>query len=151
MGILNITPDSFYDGGVYESHNSIIKRVKEMIIQGADIIDIGAESSRPGSKKISAAEEIQRLEPVVSIIRKFTDIPISIDSTKSEVIERLIPFDIQIINDISAGEDKDIISLASKYNLYICIMHMQNNPENMQNNPKYQDVVKEIYLFLRKL
>ncbi len=149
MGILNVTPDSFYDGGIYTDEKKVENKVKEMINNGVDIIDIGAESSRPGSVSIDAKEEIQRLKPVVSQIRSFSNIPISIDSTKSEVIQTLLPYDIQIINDISAGKDENIILLASKYNLYICIMHMQNRPENMQDNPTYKNVTNEIYDYLR--
>ena len=150
MGILNITPDSFYDGGLYTDIHTVVNKVKEMINNGVDIIDIGAESSRPGSVTIDAQEEIQRLKPVVSHIRSFSNIPISIDSTKSDVIETLIPYDIQIINDISAGRDEGIILLASKYDLYVCIMHMQNNPENMQNDPQYNNVTSEIFDYLRE-
>ena len=150
MGILNVTPDSFYDGGKYTDEKSIEKKVREMISNGVDIIDIGAESSRPGSMRISSQEEMKRLVPIVEFIRKFTNIPLSIDSVKSEVISALIPYDIQIINDISAGRDENIISIAAKNNLYICIMHMQNNPENMQNDPRYNDVTKDIFNYLKE-
>ena len=148
MVILNVTPDSFYDGGKYTDEKSIEKKVREMISNGVDIIDIGAESSRPGSMRISSQEEMKRLVPIVEFIRKFTNIPLSIDSVKSEVISALIPYDIQIINDISAGRDENIISIAAENNLYICIMHMQNNPENMQNDPRYNNVTKDIFCLL---
>ena len=149
MGILNVTPDSFYDGGKYTEEKSIENKVREMINNGVDIIDIGAESSRPGSKRISVQEELKRLQPAVALIRKFTNIPLSIDSIKSEVISTLIPYDIQIINDISAGSDQNIISIAAKNNLYICIMHMQNNPESMQDDPRYSNVTEEIFDYFK--
>ena len=112
MGVLNITPDSFYDGGKYDDIEKIMLRVKEMIEQGVDIIDIGAESSRPGSKNISAKEETARLLPVVSKIRESYNIPLSIDSTKSEVINELVKYNIQIINDISAISDSNLLNYA---------------------------------------
>ena len=149
MGVLNITPDSFYDGGKYDDITKIMLRVKEIIEQGADIIDIGAESSRPGSKNISAKEEIARLLPVVSKIRKLYTIPLSIDSTKSEVIKKLIKYDIQIINDISAISDSNLLNIIKKQNMYVCLMHMQNSPENMQENPTYDNVISDIILYLK--
>lgn len=149
MGVLNITPDSFYDGGKYNNIKKIILRVKEMIEQGVDIIDIGAESSRPGSKSISTEEEIKRLLPVVSKIRESYNIPLSIDSTKSEVISKLIEYDIQIINDISAISDFNLLNIIKNQNTYICLMHMQNSPENMQENPTYDNVMNDILLYLQ--
>ena len=128
MGILNVTPDSFYDGGKYKNTTEIINRIKQMIEQGVDIIDIGAESTRPGSKAVSLDEELRRLTPVISEIRKFSDIPISIDTTKADVIKELIKYNIQIVNDVSAGSDNEIINLARENQLYISLMHMQKNP-----------------------
>mgnify|MGYP001397152577 FL=1 len=149
MGVLNITPDSFYDGGKYDNIEKIMLRVKEMINQGVDIIDIGAESSRPGSKNISAKEEITRLLPVVSKIRESYNIPLSIDSTKSEVVSELVKYNIQIINDISAISDSRLLNTIKNQNIYVCLMHMQNSPENMQENPIYDNVVSDILLYLQ--
>ena len=149
MGVLNITPDSFYDGGKYDNIEKIMLRVKEMINQGVDIIDIGAESSRPGSKNISAKEEITRLLPVVSKIRESYNIPLSIDSTKSEVVSELVKYNIQIINDISAISDSRLLNIIKNQNIYVCLMHMQNSPENMQENPIYDNVVSDILLYLQ--
>ena len=148
MGILNVTPDSFYDGGKYTNTKSTLARVREMLDQGVDIIDIGAESTRPGSLSVSLDEELSRLIPVVSEIRKISKIPLSIDTTKADVIQELIKYEIQIINDISAGSDNSMIRLAKNNDLHISLMHMQKKPETMQEDPTYSDVVSEIYTYL---
>ena len=150
MGILNVTPDSFYDGGKYINIDATMNRVNEMIKEGVDIIDIGAESTRPGSKPVSFKEELLRLMPVVKKIREKSDIPISIDTTKSEIIRELLNYNIQFINDVSAGSDQSMMMLAKDNNLYISLMHMQKNPETMQEHPTYENVVDEIYFFLKK-
>ena len=111
MGILNVTPDSFFDGGKYLTLDKIMFRVDKMIAEGTDIIDIGGESSRPGSLRISAQEELDRVFPVVSKIRENFDIPLSIDSMKSDVISELLPFKINIINDISSLSDLSLIHI----------------------------------------
>ena len=123
MGILNITPDSFYDGGKYTRLDHVMFRVEQMIAEGMDIIDIGGESSRPGSERISIQEEIDRLLPVVSKIRDNYDIPISIDSMKPDVILELLPYKINIINDISSISDMRFINIIKENNIYICLMH----------------------------
>ena len=148
MGVLNITPDSFYDGGKYTRINNIMHRVEQMINEGMDIIDIGGESSRPGSIRISVQEEIDRLLPVVSKIRENHDIPISIDSMKPDVILELLPYKIEIINDISSISDLRFIDIIKENNIYICLMHMLDNPETMQNNPNYISVVSTVKSYL---
>ena len=150
MGILNVTPDSFYDGGKYINIDATMNRVNEMIKEGVDIIDIGAESTKPGSKPVSFKEELLRLMPVVKKIREKSDIPISIDTTKSEIIRELLNYNIQFINDVSAGSDQSMMMLAKDNNLYISLMHMQKNPETMQEHPTYDNVVDEIHFFLKK-
>ena len=150
MGILNVTPDSFYDGGKYTNMKNTIERVKVMLGQGVDIIDIGAESTRPGSLAVSLDEELSRIIPVISEIRKISDIPISIDTTKADVIRELIRYRIQIINDISAGSDNSMIELAKDNDLYISLMHMQKKPETMQEEPSYENIVREIYSYLEE-
>ncbi|MBH44039.1 MAG: dihydropteroate synthase [Gammaproteobacteria bacterium] len=150
MGILNVTPDSFFDGGLYLKKSKALKRVKKMINDGVDIIDIGAESSRPGSLQISSDEEIARLSPIIREIRNYTDIPISIDTRKSDVIEELLKYKIQLINDISSLSDINLIPLIKKHNLFICLMHMQGNPATMQNNPKYKNIITDISAFFKK-
>ena len=119
MGILNVTPDSFFDGGKYLTLDKIMFRVDKMIAEGTDIIDIGGESSRPGSLRISAQEELDRVFPVVSKIRENFDIPLSIDSMKSDVISELLPFKINIINDISSLSDPKLIDILISSDTYI--------------------------------
>ncbi|MCF8225559.1 MAG: dihydropteroate synthase [Bacteroidales bacterium] len=147
MGILNITPDSFYDGGHYNNPSATLDRAGEMLDQGADIIDVGAVSSRPGASEISDQEEQDRLHPVISLIREnFPDAIISIDTYRSSVVkEMLASYEIDMINDISAGEfDENMIPTIIKSNIPYIIMHMQGNPGNMQDNPVYENVTDEI-------
>ena len=132
MGILNITPDSFYDGGKYTNLDNVMFRVEQMISEGMDIIDIGGD----------------RLLPVVSKIRDNYDIPISIDSMKPDVIFELLPYKINIINDISSISDMRFINIIKENNTYICLMHMLDNPETMQNNPDYSCVVSTVKSYL---
>ncbi len=150
MGILNITPDSFYDGGKHSILDNIIPTVENMISNGADIIDIGGESSRPGSSRVSAQEELDRVSPVVEVIRSHSDIPISIDTMKSDVIKSLLSFNIQIVNDISSLNDEKLLDIIIENNLSLSLMHMQGMPNKMQHNPQYDDVVNDVSLFLKK-
>jgi len=153
MGILNITPDSFYDGGKYISNTQIIDRVQQMINEGCDILDIGAYSSRPGAKDISEKEEINRLTPIIELIKKhFPDIILSIDTFRSVVAEHVIEnFKIEIINDISAGDmDSRMFEVIARHQVPYIMMHMQGTPQNMQNNPKYENVVKEVIRYFAK-
>ena len=153
MGILNITPDSFYDGGKYISNTQIIDRVQQMINEGCDILDIGAYSSRPGAKDISEKEEINRLTPIIELIKKhFPDIILSIDTFRAVVAEYVIQnFNIEIINDISAGDmDSKMFEVIAKHQVPYIMMHMQGTPQNMQNNPKYENVVKEVIRYFAK-
>ena len=149
MGILNVTPDSFFDGGKYSTLDKVMVRVNEMITEGVDIIDIGGESSRPGSDRISIQEELDRILPVVSKIRDNYDIPISIDSMKSDVVEELLPFNINIMNDISSLSDDNFINILKKTDAHICLMHMIKDPSTMQNNPSYKNVTEEVFKYLK--
>lgn len=153
MGILNITPDSFYDGGKYATHTQIIERVQQMINEGCDILDIGAYSSRPGAKDISEKEEINRLTPIIELIKKhFPDIILSIDTFRAVVAEHVIEnFKIEIINDISAGDmDSRMFEVIARHQVPYIMMHMQGTPQNMQDNPKYKNVVKEVIRYFAK-
>ena len=151
MGILNVTPDSFYDGGKYFSPDKAIKHELMMEKQGADIIDIGGESTRPDSKKISVKEEINRIVPTIEELVKKINIPISVDTYKSKVAKKTIDAGASMINDISALRgDKTLVKIVSEYEIPICLMHMKGNPGNMQNNPFYKDLIKEIFLFLKE-
>jgi dihydropteroate synthase len=151
MGIVNITPDSFYDGGVYSSDLQILNRVVQIMEEGGKFIDIGAMSTRPGAKEISLEEELARLIPVVKIVKeRFPDALISVDTYRSQVVQQV--FD-QIgdflVNDISGGTfDNQLFEKIAALNLPILIMHTKGRSEIMQQNPLYTDVVKEVILFL---
>ncbi len=150
MGILNITPDSFSDGGRYFDHHSALKHALHMVESGADIIDIGGESSRPGSEGVSVEEEIKRVLPVIKDLKKKSHIPISIDTTKFEVAEKAIDAGATIINDISGLQsDEKIAELAAKAKSYLILMHMRGKPNDMQNNVEYNDLIGEISRFFK--
>lgn len=147
MGILNITPDSFYDGGRYMEPSEAMDQAGDMIRKGADIIDIGAASSRPGAETIDPKLELERLVPVVENIRKdFPDQIISVDTFSSMVSRELVTaYGVDIINDISAGQtDPEMIPLVAELNVPYIIMHMKGTPANMQHNPSYQNITDEI-------
>ncbi|MBR4689672.1 MAG: dihydropteroate synthase [Bacteroidales bacterium] len=152
MGILNVTPDSFYDGGAYTSERAIAHRLEEMLRQGADIIDVGAYSSRPGADDVSETEEFNRLKKVLQIIKNdFPNILVSIDTFRLSVIEKVLDFyGTVMVNDISGGNfDENMIPFSIQHNLpYVC-MHMQGTPQTMQQNPHYQNVADEILDFFK--
>lgn len=150
MGILNITPDSFSDGGKFLTYDEAILHAQKMFAEGADIIDIGGESSRPGSIPISAQEELDRIMPIIETLQKEMSIPISVDTYKFEVIKEVAKVGVKIINDITALSDESALSIIKKNNLTVCLMHMQNTPQNMQQNPYYKNVVHEVYNFLEQ-
>lgn len=152
MGIINITPDSFFDGGKFTEERIILEKTEEMITNGATVVDIGGASSRPGAQNISPQQEIQRVLPAIRAIRKrFPDIFISIDTYQSEVASIALAEGVDILNDISAGTiDPQILSIAHKSNRPYILMHMQGTPENMQTAPTYEDVVYEVSEFLVK-
>jgi dihydropteroate synthase len=150
MGILNITPDSFSDGGMYLDSNAALKRADKMIEEGVDIIDIGGESTRPGSDTVSADEELKRITPIIEGIKKISDIAISIDTYKPEVMKEVIGMDVAMINDIFALQKPNAIDLIKKSNVGVCIMHMQGTPKTMQLNPTYKNVVSEVISFLEE-
>jgi dihydropteroate synthase len=151
MGILNVTPDSFYDGGKYLTEKSILNRAEEIIAQGGDMIDVGAFSTRPGAKGISAKEELSRLAPAVKAIReKFPQVHLSVDTFQSEVAKAIVnDFGPCIINDISGGTmDDNMFETVADLKVPYILMHIQGTPENMQNHPSYTDVVNEVIFFL---
>lgn len=151
MGILNVTPDSFSDGGHYTSATDIQAWVEKMIGDGADIIDIGGESSRPFAKPVSPTEEASRVLPVIKAIRRQFSIPISIDTTKASIARQAIDEGANIINDISSLRfDKEMAPLVRDTGSPLVIMHMQGTPGNMQKEPKYKDVIGEISSFLEE-
>ncbi len=149
LGILNVTPDSFYDGGRYVEVSAAVMRAKTMAEEGADIIDIGAESSRPGAKAVSEDEEMRRLIPVIEAVRAATDLPISVDTTKARVARRAIEAGVSMVNDISALTfDHDMSHVVAESGAGVVLMHMQGRPQTMQHAPHYHDVVAEVYAFL---
>lgn len=153
MGILNVTPDSFSDGGKYTGMDSALAHAQRMISAGADIIDIGGESTRPGAEPVSTEQQILRVIPVIKAIRKelSATLPISIDTTSSRVAEAALDAGATVINDIFAGvQDAEILSLAAKRNAPIILMHIKGQPDNMQDAPFYQDVVSEVLSTLQE-
>ncbi len=146
MGILNITPDSFFDGGIYSNEEAIISQVEKMLTDGATFIDIGAYSSRPGAKHISEEEELTRIVPVIQLlVKEFPNIIISIDTFRSTIAEQCIKNGASIINDISAGSmDAEMFSIIAKLQVPYIIMHMQGSPQNMQQNPTYTNITQEV-------
>ena len=154
MGILNVTPDSFYDGGMYTSEKETIKRAQKILEQGGKIIDIGAYSSRPGAKDITSEEELERLIPILKIIKKeFPDSLVSVDTFRSEIVKRTFDMGIDMVNDISGGSlDAEMFKTISELKLPYVLMHMKGNPQNMQLKPEYKDVTAEvIYYFSEKI
>jgi dihydropteroate synthase len=152
MGILNVTPDSFSDGGKYTDINDALRQVERMLAEGVDIIDIGGESTRPGSISVVATDQIQRVIPVITAIRQQlkSTVLISIDTTSSEVANAGLEAGANIINDVSAGqEDESILALAAQTDVPIILMHSQGSPKTMQDNPYYDDVVSEVISALK--
>jgi len=151
MGVLNVTSDSFSDGGKYLSADKAVKHALSMEKQGADIIDIGGESTRPGAKAITLDEEMRRVIPVIEELVGKTNVPISIDTYKSKIVEKALDAGACMVNDVTALEaDKRLVNIVAEYEIPICLMHMKGNPRNMQINPTYNDVVEEICLFLKE-
>ena len=149
MGILNVTPDSFSDGGKYLEKNTAINHALEMMDQGADIIDIGGESTRPFSDPVSLKEEISRVVPVIEGIRKESDVCISIDTTKSQVATAALNSGASVINDVSAMEvDPLMVDVALKFDCPLIIMHMKGTPKNMQDDPQYESLISDIKDYL---
>lgn len=154
MGILNITPDSFYDGGMYKDEISILNQTEKMLVDGATFIDVGAYSSRPGAAEVSEEEELKRIVPVIELlIKKFPDIIISVDTFRSKVAKETISLGAAIINDISGGNlDSKMYETIAKLKVPYILMHMAGTPKTMQNNPTYEDVTKDlIYFFSEKI
>lgn len=151
MGILNLTPDSFYDGGRYRTEKEILKRVEQMIEEGADIIDIGGESTRPGSDRVSVEEELRRTIPYLRKIRDLFDIPLSIDTYKAKVAKEAIEAGAEMVNDISGLRfDPEMAEVISSKNASVVLMHIKGTPKNMQDNPFYESLMDEIISYLRK-
>ncbi|WP_158135121.1 dihydropteroate synthase [Vibrio navarrensis] len=150
MGILNVTPDSFSDGGQFTHLGAALRQVEKLIQAGATIIDIGGESTRPGAPEVSLEEELNRVIPVVKAIRASSDVWISVDTSKAEVMRQAIEAGADLINDIRALQEPGALEIAAKAQVPICLMHMQGQPRSMQHSPNYQDVLREVGEFLRE-
>ncbi|MGB5711818.1 MAG: dihydropteroate synthase [Waterburya sp.] len=150
MGILNVTPDSFSDGGEFDTVETALVQAREMIAHGVDIIDIGGESTRPNAAEISVEEELQRVVPVIQQLRQESSIPISIDTTKAIVAQKAIAAGADIVNDISAATfDEEMLTMVAQLNVPLILMHIRGTPKTMQSLTDYQDVVAEVAEFLK--
>lgn len=150
MGVLNVTPDSFSDGGLFFDIEKAIGRAKEMIEEGADIIDIGGESTKPGSEEVFEEEELRRVIPVIEQLVKEVTVPISIDTYKPKVAQEALTRGVSILNDITGLRNDELIKIAAQYKVPVVIMHMKGTPKDMQKNPVYEDVVEEIREFFKE-
>ncbi|MBW4535047.1 MAG: dihydropteroate synthase [Pleurocapsa minor HA4230-MV1] len=149
MGILNVTPDSFSDGGQFDSVETALNQARDMIAHGVDIIDIGGESTRPHAESVSIEQELRRVIPVIEQLRQISSIPISIDTTKAQVAQQAISSGADIVNDISGGTfDAQMFTTVAQLNVPIILMHIRGNPQTMQSLTDYQDVVSEVAEFL---
>ncbi len=145
MGVLNVTPDSFSDGGRYVQISAALERAREMVEEGADIIDVGGESTRPGAQPVPLEEEIKRVVPVVKAIRAELDVSISVDTYKSEVAKAALEAGAVMVNDVSGLRfSPDMVDVVAEYQAHVVVMHMKGTPRNMQENPSYRDVVGEV-------
>ncbi len=150
MGVLNVTPDSFSDGGQYQNVSDAIHHAQKLVAEGADLIDVGGESTRPGSRGTDAAEEIQRVVPVIRELVARLAVPISVDTSKPEVMTAAVAAGAGLINDVWALRADGAIEAARALGVPVCLMHMQGKPETMGDDPYYQDVVREVGNFLRQ-
>jgi dihydropteroate synthase len=149
MGIVNVTPDSFSDGGLHLQRDAALAHAQQLIAEGADILDIGGESTRPGARPVSVQEELDRVLPIIEGLRG-APVPISIDTCKPEVMQAAIAAGVQMVNDINALQDAAAMNAVASSNVVVCLMHKQDNPQTMQAQPHYQNVVAEVSAFLRE-
>lgn len=149
MGIVNVTPDSFSDGGQHFQHDAALAHARQLIAEGADIIDIGGESTRPGAQPVGVQEELDRVLPIIESLHG-APVPISIDTCKPQVMQAAIAAGAQMVNDINALQDAAAMNAVATGNVAVCLMHKQGNPQTMQTQPQYQNVVAEVGEFLRE-
>jgi len=150
MGILNVTPDSFSDGGAFNMLENGLSQAALMLTEGADIIDIGGESTRPGAQAVTVQQELDRVIPMIELIFKRFDTIISIDTSKAQVMAEAVSAGASLINDVRALQENGALDAAVVANVPVCLMHMQGQPRIMQQNPRYDDVVKDVMSFLRQ-
>lgn len=149
MGILNCTPNSFSDGGQFLTRTAALAQAHKMMNSGADIIDIGGESTRPGAEPVSAEEECERIIPIIETLKAELDVLISVDTRKTLVMKEAIQAGASMVNDVFALQDEGAMALIAKTGVPVCLMHAKGTPQNMQHNPFYHDVVHEVYDFLK--
>ena len=149
MGIVNATPDSFFDGGMHLQRRDILSHAQQLIAEGADMLDIGGESTRPGARPVGIQEELDRVLPVIEGLRG-APVPLSIDTFKPEVMRAAIAAGVQMVNDINALQDPAALKLVADSNVAVCLMHKKGNPQTMQEQPCYQNVVAEVTAFLNE-
>lgn len=150
MGILNVTPDSFSDGGQFVQHDHALRQVEKMITVGADFIDIGGESTRPGAKAVSVSQELERVLPIIEAIKSRFDTVVSIDTSKAAVITEAVKSGAGLVNDVRALREDGALLAAKNSGAAVCLMHMQGHPRTMQHSPTYTNVIDEVTLFLRQ-
>lgn len=150
MGIVNVTPDSFSDGGKFTQANLAVEHALKLVEEGADILDIGGESTRPNAMPVSLQEELDRVIPVIEQLVNQINIPISIDSYKPQVMQAAIAAGVSIVNDVRALQENDALDIVSSTDVGVCLMHMLGTPQTMQLNPQYNDVVSEVKAFLQQ-
>lgn len=150
MGVLNLTPDSFSDGAQFSSFSAALDCARQMVSDGADILDIGGESTRPGAVAVSLDEELERVIPLIEAIRAESGVLISIDTSKAQVMRAAVAAGATMINDVRALQDKGALGVAAQLNVDVCLMHMSGVPSSMQAMPVYHDVIEEVYAFLER-
>ncbi len=148
MGILNVTPDSFSDGGRFDRVDLALRQAESMIADGAALIDVGGESTRPGADAVEVAEELDRVIPVIEALRNLSDVPISVDTSKAPVMRAAVSAGASMINDVLALQEADALASAAQLGVAVCLMHMHGRPRTMQQNPQYDDVSQEVAEFL---
>ena len=150
MGVLNVTPDSFSDGGAYSDTEAAVERALQMVAEGAALIDVGGESTRPGAAVVSTQEEIDRVVPVIELFSGQSAVPVSLDTSKPEVMRAGVQAGAQMLNDVRALTIPGALEAAADLQVPVCLMHMQGTPKNMQNSPIYQDVTNDIKSYLEE-
>ncbi len=148
MAIVNVTPDSFSDGGKFSAANLAIEHALKLVDEGADILDIGGESTRPNATPVSLQQELDRVMPVIEGLVKQINIPLSIDTYKPQVMQSAIAVGVSMVNDVRALQEDSALEIVAKSNVGVCLMHMQGTPQTMQQNPQYDDVVSDVKAFL---
>ncbi|WP_044407437.1 dihydropteroate synthase [Thiomicrospira microaerophila] len=150
MGILNVTPDSFSDGGCYVGSDALKRRIVSLVSEGADIIDIGGESTRPGAQAVSVEQELERVIPAIELVQSLTDIPISVDTYKAQVMAEALKYPIAMINDVNALQSPQALDVVVRSTVSVCLMHKQGLPKTMQQSPRYSNVVLDVIDFLNQ-